>query len=87
MSERPKRIPQEIIRSAEDMERPPRYQTVHHEVLETYEDGSKTERVLECNGLHHRRCVDKISYDARGEIIFVDQLSREELGPCDGKHS
>ena len=59
-----------------------KYRTIEDEVLETHEDGSKTHRVIECNGILHQRCVDKISYDKDGEITFVDQLSREELGPC-----
>ena len=75
------------IESTERAERPPRYRTIECEILEVHEDGSQTERVLECNGAHHRRCVDKMSYDKNGEVIFADQLSREELGSCDGKHS
>lgn len=52
----PKNKPEEV-KSKESMERPPRYRTIEREVIEEHEDGSKTERVLECNGLHHRRCV------------------------------
>ena len=75
------------IESKESAERPPRYRTIEREILEVHEDGSKTERVIECNGIHHRRCVDKISYDDKGEVIFADELSKEELGKCDGQHS
>lgn len=74
------------IESKEKIERPPRYRTIEREVLERHEDGSQTERVLECNGINHRRCVDKISYDDKGEVVFADQLSREELGVCEGNH-
>ncbi len=63
-----------------------RYRTVEQEILEMHEDGSRTERVLECNGNLHRRCVDRIFYGENGEVVFADQLSREELGPCDGEH-
>ena len=72
---------------SENIERPPRYHTITNDILEVYEDGSITERVFECNGFLHRRCVDKIFYGEKGEIAFAEQLSREELGPCDGKHS
>jgi len=71
----------------ESTEKPARYRTIKNEILEMHEDGSQTERVLECDGHLHRRCVDKVFYDERGEIIFADQLSREELGLCDGEHS
>ena len=82
----PNKSPQKI-EGKENADRPPRYRTVASEVLEQLKDGTETVRVVECNGLHHRRCVDKISYNDKGEIIFADQLSREELGPCDGNHS
>ena len=71
----------------ESAEKPPRYRTIENEILEVHEDGSQTERTLECNGYLHRRCVDKVFYDEKGEITFAEQLSREELGPCDDKHS
>jgi hypothetical protein len=87
MSEKfPKNSP-EKIENKESAEKPSRYRTIKLEILETHEDGSKTERVLECNSLLHRRCVDKVFYNENGEIIFVDQLSREELGLCDCKDS
>jgi hypothetical protein len=76
----------EKIENKENMEKPPRYRTIKFKVLEIHEDGSKTERVLECNGLLHRQCVDKVFYDKNGEIEFVNQLSREELGSCDCKN-
>lgn len=72
--------------SVESREKPPRYHTIQNEILEIREDGSKIERALECNNLLHRRCVDEISYDEKGTIIYADQLSREELGPCDCEH-
>ena len=75
------------LEEIESIEKSPRYRTIKLEVLETHEDGSKTERVLECNGLLHRRCVDKVFYGKNGEITFVEQLSREELGSCDCKNS
>jgi len=56
------------------------------EVLEVHADGSKTHKTLECNGHTHRRCVDVISYDESGNITFVEELSREDEGACDGKH-
>ncbi|OGZ45251.1 MAG: hypothetical protein A3C84_02890 [Candidatus Ryanbacteria bacterium RIFCSPHIGHO2_02_FULL_48_12] len=85
MSEGFLKNPLEEIKSVET-ERLARYRTVEQEILETHEDGSKTERVLECNGSLHRRCIDKIFYGENGEVVFADQLSREELGPCDGEH-
>jgi hypothetical protein len=79
--------PQQKFEGKEGVERKPRYRTISSEVIEPLKDGTETVRVVECNGVNHRRCVDKISYDEKGEIIFADQLSREELGPCDGQHS
>jgi len=87
MPEGPPKTPPEKAERKESAERQPRYRTIEDEVLKVHEDGSKTHRVLECNGVLHRRCVDVISYDEKGEPIFADQLSREELGPCDGKHA
>lgn len=75
------------IDDKENAERTPRYRAIEREVLEIHEDGSQTERVLECNGLHHRRCIDKIFYDESGEVVSADQVSREELGACDGNHA
>jgi hypothetical protein len=80
------KMPKNSLEKMESVEKPPRYRTIKLEVLEIHEDGSKTERVLECNGLLHRRCVDIVFYDKNGEIEFVNQLSREELGPCDCRH-
>lgn len=80
-------MPPVKVESKESGERPPRFRTIEDVVLEVHEDGSKTHRVIECNGLSHRRCVDLISYNEKGEPFFADQLSREELGSCDGKHS
>ena len=73
--------------SNERVDRPPRYRTILSEIIEERRDGMETVRVVECNGVLHRRCVDKISYDENGGITFVDQLSREELESCDGNHS
>ena len=67
----------------ESDKKPPRYRTISSEILEARKDGDETIRVVECNNIRHRRCVDKISYDEHDQIIFADQLSREELGPCD----
>ena len=78
----PNKLPQKT-ESNESAERPPRYRTIASEVIEPLKDGTETVRVVECNGIRHRRCVDKISYNDKSEIIFVDQLSREELGACD----
>lgn len=83
------KLPEKPLEKTEDhdgKERPPRHRTIEHEILETHADGSKTERVLECNGQLHRRCIDKIWYGENDEIIFTDQLSQEELGACDGAH-
>jgi hypothetical protein len=76
------------IESQEQL-RPPRHRTIERVVLETLPTGESVERLLECNGVTHRRCVDKVSYDADGNIIYAEQLPREELGSCDcdGKHS
>ena len=71
----------------ESMERPPRFKTVRDEILQMHEDGSKTQRVLECNGIHHRICVDRIMYDEVGDVIGDEELSRSELTPCDGNHA
>jgi len=56
-------------------------------ILETHDDGSKTERRTMCNGSRHTRYTDKIFYGENGEVTACDQLSQEELGPCDCKHS
>jgi len=85
LEEFPKNSP-EKIENKENIEKPSPYRTIKLETLETHEDGSKTERALECDGSLHRLCVDKVYYDEKGEVVFADQLSREELGPCDGKH-
>ncbi|HUT96302.1 MAG TPA: hypothetical protein VMW82_01915 [Candidatus Paceibacterota bacterium] len=77
------KMPKNSLEKIESIEKPPRYRTIKLEVLETHEDGSKTERVLECNGLLHRQCVDKVFYNKNGEIEFVEQISQEELKPCD----
>lgn len=76
----------ENIEHFERAERPPRYHTLENEILEVLEDGEKIERVLECNGSLHRRCIDKISYDEKGVLFYAEQLSREELGPCNCEH-
>jgi hypothetical protein len=75
------------VESKEGAERPPLYRTLEHEVLEKFEDGSEKIREVECNGLKHRQCVDVWSYNAAGDVIGFDQISQEDLGPCDGKHS
>jgi len=87
MSEEFPKKSSEKIENKESAEKSSPYRTIELEILETHEDGSKTERVLECDGFLHRRCIDKIFYDENGKIIFAEQLSREELGPCDCKHS
>ncbi|MCA9363768.1 hypothetical protein KC727_00930 [Candidatus Kaiserbacteria bacterium] len=68
-------------------EKPARFRTIEKIVKETLPTGESIEEVVECNGKHHRRCVDKITYDSNGDIDFVEQLSREELGACDRSHS
>ena len=78
----PHEVPKKIDGN-ENSERPPRYRTINTEIVKPLKDGTETVRVTECNGIQHRRCVDQISYDGNGEITYVDQLSREELGPCD----
>lgn len=77
----------EKIPSIENQEKPPRFRTVEKIVLEVLPTGESVEEVLECNGLHHRRCVDKVTYDSNGEIVYVDQVSRVELGPCNHSHT
>jgi hypothetical protein len=64
-----------------------RFRTIDRKVLEVLPTGESIEEVIECNESHHRKCIDKITYGADNEIIFVDQLSREELGPCGHNHS
>jgi hypothetical protein len=58
----------------------PRYQTVEYTVGELLATGERLEQVIEDNGRSQRRCVDKVSYDAGGVVIFAEQISREELG-------
>ena len=87
MSEKPPKNSTENIESRESAEGPPRYRTIAIEVLVPRKEGTEFIRVLECNGLHHRRCMEKASYNDKNEVIFADQLSREELGPCDGTHA
>lgn len=62
----------------------PRFKTIEHTVVEILPTGEKIEEVIECNGVTHRRCVDKVTYDAEGQIDFVEQLSREEGRECGG---
>ncbi len=69
-----------------ESKKPARYKTIERVVKETLPTGESVEEVVECNSKHHRRCVDKITYDSSGEVVFVEQLSRHELGVCDGKH-
>ncbi len=71
----------------QEQPKPPQHRTIEWVVLETLPTGENIEQVIECNGITHRRCVDKISYDKDGGIAFVEHLSREEVGPCDKKHS
>ncbi len=73
--------------SIESIERPPRYRTIDREVIEQHEDGAKTERWVECNGLTHRGSVQKISPGEKGEFDYVEELSRTDLGACTGGHS
>lgn len=77
--------------SKESAERPPLYRVIERHVLEEYEDGSKKEEIIECDGRSHRHCIDVISYNEEGKVIgrgqLVEQVVKEELGPCDGKHS
>lgn len=75
------------IESKEGAERPPQYRVLERKILETYEDGSKKEEITECNSHSHRHCVDIISYDDKGEVTYVEELVRGDLGPCDGQHS
>ena len=83
MSEKfPNKQPQKI-EGRENTERPPRYRTIKSEIIAERKDGAETVRVIECNGINHRCCVDTISYDDTDQITFVDQLSRDELGTCD----
>lgn len=76
----------EKLHRFENSERPPRFRTIERVVIETLPSGESIEEVLECNGHHHRRCVDKVTYDAQGEIAYVEQLSRVELGTCNNAH-
>lgn len=68
-------------------EKPARYRTIERIIKEILPTGESVEEVIECNGKHHRRCVDKITYDANGDIDFVEQLFRVELGECNHNHS
>jgi hypothetical protein len=86
LEEFPKNLP-EKIENKESIEKSSPYRTIELETLETHEDGSKIKRALECDGFLHRRCVDKVFDGENGEVLFAEQLSREELGPCDCKHS
>ena len=83
--ETPKNLPEK--KESRETIRLPEYRVIKREVLGAHWDGSKTERSLECNGLLHRRCIDKTFFNEKGEVTFAEQLSREELGPCDKKHS
>ncbi len=68
-------------------EKPARYKTIERIIKETLPTGESVEEVLECNGKYHRKCVDKITYDSNNNVVFAEQLSREELGECDNNHS
>jgi hypothetical protein len=87
MSEGLPKFSPEATKSREKKEKVPDYRTVKTEILENHGDGSRTEQILECNGQLHRCCVDKVFYNNRGKIEFVDEISRNESGPCDGNHS
>lgn len=76
------KIPTTVFETKENNERPARFKTIERKVIEVLPTGESVEEVLECNGIHHRRCVDKISYFADGEINFAGQLSKVDLGPC-----
>jgi hypothetical protein len=84
----PERFPKASkIEDNERFERPSRYRTIERKVVEAHEDGSRTERWLECNGKTHRSSVQRIFPGERGEFDFVEEVSREESGSCDGEHN
>ncbi len=66
-----------------EKERPLPFRTIRKIVLEILPTGEHVEEVIECNGSHHRKCVDEITYDSAGNITYADQRSRDELGECD----
>jgi len=79
-------IYKQLTVESQEQPKPPRHRTIERVVLETLPTGESIEQLLECDGISHRRCVDKVSYGADGNITFVEQISREELCPCDKKH-
>lgn len=80
-------IYKQLTAGSQEQSRKGQVRTLELVVLETLPTGETVEQILECNGIVHRRCVDKVSRDAEGNIIFVEEVSRQELGPCNGKHS
>jgi len=74
---------------SQEQPRPSLYRTIERVVLETLPTGESVEQLIECNGITHRRCVDKVSYDAEGNIIFAESVpdATVELGPCDKNHA
>ncbi|MEK7178897.1 MAG: hypothetical protein AAB727_01425 [Patescibacteria group bacterium] len=86
--EGPPKMKIESIKNKEEEEKPPRYRTIQREILEKSEDGLVVkEKVLECNGENHRVCLDEISYDPEGNIVFAEQISKRDAGRCGGGHS
>lgn len=71
----------------ENQEKPARFRTIEKKVLKVLSTGESIEEVIECNGQLHRKCVDKITYDALGVVEYADQLSRVELGVCNHNHT
>ena len=81
----PKKLPEE--REGRETVPLPEYRIIKREVMGAHGDGSKTERIIECNGYIHRFHVDKIFYDEKGEVTFAEEKSKGRLKPCDKKHS
>ncbi len=71
----------------ESLNHPKRYKTLERHTIETLPNRETIEETLECNGVLHRKCVDRIIYSASGEIDYAEQLSREELGACTQDHT
>jgi hypothetical protein len=56
--------------------------------LEADGGGRRTiESIVECDGYEHTRFKEQITYDAANNSSGFEELEREVIGPCDGKHA
>jgi hypothetical protein len=93
MSELPPQVP------GQQLEKARLYPDKVHKIVErTLEEGEHlleaegggrrtTESIVECDGHEHTRFKEQITYDAANKPGSFEELEREVIGPCDGKHA